>query len=320
MDYDNVIADETYFGKVTHYTSGRGGNSIQYVVLHHNGGFNTLDNIVGTFNSRGVSAHYQVDQSGRVGQYVYDADTAYHAGSWNANQLSIGIEHANDSIDPYSISEATLDAGAHLVAALCVRYGLGRPEYGSNVYPHRHFSSTDCPGSLGEDGSQREAYMARAQAYYDSMTNGTAVPDAPSGTDAGTGGGDSAPAAAGGALLMDCDAGVKTFALWATQLGLSGSDADGYISYQYSGNKAYMRNVSSAIYNWFQGTSGSPTVRAIQERIGCAHVDGVWGAADSRQLHTYMNDTWGYHMVVDDDFGPATAYNLQDSLNKGLWR
>jgi hypothetical protein len=133
-------------------------------------------------------------------------------------------------------------------------------------------------------------------------------------------GGSTSSSPTGAKLLMDCDAGVRTFAEWATQLGLSGSDADGYVSYQYAPNKAYMRSVSAAIYNWVKGTSGSPTVKAIQTRIGSANVDGVWGAADSRQLHTYMNSTWGYHMVVDDDFGPITAYNVQDSLNKGLWR
>lgn len=58
-----------------------------------------------------------------------------------------------------------LDNGAHLVAALCRLYGLGRPAWGVNVFPHRRFCSTSCPGQIY--GSQRDAYIQRAQAWYD---------------------------------------------------------------------------------------------------------------------------------------------------------
>ena len=45
-----------------------------------------------------------------------------------------------------SITEATLDNGAHLTAALCHLYGLGRPQWLKNVFPHNHFAATSCPG------------------------------------------------------------------------------------------------------------------------------------------------------------------------------
>lgn len=306
MDYDNVIADETYFGKVTHYTSGRGGNSIQYVVLHHNGGFNTLDNIVQTFNSRGVSAHYQVDQSGQVGQYVYDADTAYHAGNWAANQRSIGIEHANNSVDPYTISDATLDGGAHLVAALCIKYGLGRPEYGSNVYPHKHFSSTDCPGSLGEDGSQRDAYMAQAQAYYDSMTNGTAAPDAPSGTDNGSS--SDTESDGGGSLALDGDFGYYTILALQEFLRSVGTYGDGLA---------------------LDGEAGYYTYLALQEYLrqtgdygdGLA-LDGVNGGWTAQALQEFLRREgyYGSGLTIDQNWGYYTTLALQEFLRaKGFY-
>ncbi|WP_240628811.1 peptidoglycan recognition protein family protein [Trueperella pyogenes] len=71
--------------------------------------------------------HYQVDSNGRIGQLVWDRDTAWHAGNWEANTTSIGIEHADISSKPWRISEACLDNGAHLVAAICHYYKLGRP-------------------------------------------------------------------------------------------------------------------------------------------------------------------------------------------------
>lgn len=81
------------------------------------------------------------------------------------------MEHANRSDG--TVSEACLDAGAHLVAVICKYYGLGRPQWRVNVFPHWDFQSTSCPGALGK--SQNAAYMARAQAWYDAMCGGAAA-------------------------------------------------------------------------------------------------------------------------------------------------
>lgn len=176
MDFDNLVPDESFIGQVTSYTKGRDGNSIDKIIVHHNAGDLTLAGIVDVFNARGVSAHYQVDSQGRVGQYVELTDTAWHAGNWVANTQSIGIEHADATSDPWALSEECVDAGAHLVAALCRKYRLGRPQWEVNVWPHYDFSSTECPASIA--GTQRDEYMSRAQAYYD----GTA-PSEPEETD-----------------------------------------------------------------------------------------------------------------------------------------
>ncbi len=76
--------------------------------------------------------------------------------------------------DPWTVSEACLDNGAHLVAAVCKYYKLGRPVWGKNVFGHKDFSATACPASLA--GSQYAAYMARAQSWYDHMTGSTSAP------------------------------------------------------------------------------------------------------------------------------------------------
>ena len=154
-----------------HYTKGRSGRRINKVIIHHNAGNLTIKSIWDVWQTRPASAHYQVDSNGRVGQLVWDSDTAWHAGNWDANTTSIGIEHADISSNPWRISDACLEEGAHLTAAVCKYYGLGRPVWGKNVFGHKHFSSTECPASLA--GSQHVAYMARAQYWYDQMT-GTA--------------------------------------------------------------------------------------------------------------------------------------------------
>lgn len=165
--WENLEADENLILS-THMTKGRQGCKVDKIVVHHNAGNLTARQIYDVWQTREASAHYQVAVDGRVSQHVWDTDTAWHTGDWASNLTSIGVEHADISTDPWSISEATLDNGAHLVAALCKRYGLGRPQWRVNVFPHSDFTSTSCPASLA--GAQNADYMARAQAWYDRMT------------------------------------------------------------------------------------------------------------------------------------------------------
>lgn len=148
-----------------HYTPGRGGYSVNKIVVHYNAANLTVEGCYSVWQTREASAHYQVESSGRIGQLVWDSDTAWHAGDWVANCTSIGIEHANNPNG--TITEKCLDAGSHLVAALCHYYGLGRPQWLKNVFPHKYFSSTSCPGQIY--GSQKNAYIKRAQYWYDKM-------------------------------------------------------------------------------------------------------------------------------------------------------
>lgn len=173
QDWDKCIADKTMLIK-THYTKGQPGRKIRKIVLHHNAGNLTVEGCYNVWQTREASAHYQVQSDGVIGQLVYDWDIAWHAGNWNANLDSIGIEHADESSSPWRISEKCLDNGAHLVAALCKLYGLGRPQWRVNVFPHSAFCPTSCPCSLRD--SQNAEYMQRAQQWYDSMVSGVSQP------------------------------------------------------------------------------------------------------------------------------------------------
>lgn len=160
-----------------HFTSGRVGKKIEFIGIHYMAGNLTTEQCYDVWQSREASAHYCVEDDGRVGQVVWDADTAWALGDFDANCRSINIEHANKTGG--TVSEKCLNAGAHLTAALCLLYGLGRPTWGKNMYPHRHFASTSCPGELY--GSQKAEYQRRARKWYDEMSGGS------SGAEAGTG-------------------------------------------------------------------------------------------------------------------------------------
>lgn len=109
-----------------------------------------------------------MDGDGVIAQHVHESDTARACGNWTANQSNISIEHANNSTSPWTVSEATLESGAHLVAALLNKYELGYPRWGGNVRPHSQIVATAYPGELAS--SQNAHYMERVCYWYEVMT------------------------------------------------------------------------------------------------------------------------------------------------------
>lgn len=140
-NWENLEADVDKILTV-HFTKGRQGNSINKVVVHYNAGDLTVEGCYSVWQTRAASAHYQVESGGRIGQLVWDSNVGWHASDWQANLTSIGIEHANKPDG--TITDECLDNGAHLVAAICKKYKLGRPEWLKNVFPHKYFAATSC--------------------------------------------------------------------------------------------------------------------------------------------------------------------------------
>ncbi len=88
------------------YTAGRGAYAPQAIVVHYTGGRGLAGGETAEANgvyfsggNRGASAHYFVDGSGEVVASVPEADTAWHAGNFNFNRMSIGIEVVSDGSD-----------------------------------------------------------------------------------------------------------------------------------------------------------------------------------------------------------------------------
>lgn len=180
-DWENMQPDE-YKRLGQNLTVGRPWG-IKYVTIHHMAGDLDADACNRVWRSAGTSAHYSIDKNGYVVQHVDDIDRAWACGDGvgvgsGGNDMSISIEHANDGRDPWTVYPAALESGAHLTAALCRYYGLGRPEWDVSVMPHSRWSATACPGELY--GSQKQQFIERAQAWYDSMTGGAEPAPAPS--------------------------------------------------------------------------------------------------------------------------------------------
>lgn len=132
------------------YSKGRSGAKVDKIVVHHAATTN-FDGIGRTFQAAGrnASAHYGVGRNQNVDQYVDEENTAWHAGNWNANISSIGIENVNSSGAPaWDIDPATFETLVELCRDIRDRHGLGKLVVGKNLFGHKDFSATACPGQL----------------------------------------------------------------------------------------------------------------------------------------------------------------------------
>lgn len=136
------------------FTPGREGNPIVLIVDHWTvGAFQSaIDRFTNT-NDR-LSAHYVISQTGRIAQVVREEDTAHHAGIFDVNLRSIGIEHeASPTLLP---SDALYAASAWLHHKLSLDYGI-RLVVSESVKPHNAIVPTACPGTLNLDRIVAEA-------------------------------------------------------------------------------------------------------------------------------------------------------------------
>lgn len=130
------------------FTSGRAYGKVNKIIIHH-AATTYFDGIGQTFKSRGVSAHYGVGTKKNVDKYVDEGNIAYHAGNWDANTRSIGIENVNISGAPnWSVADATFNTLVELVYDIAKRHDLLPLKVGSNLFGHKDFSATACPFAL----------------------------------------------------------------------------------------------------------------------------------------------------------------------------
>ncbi|WP_406010386.1 N-acetylmuramoyl-L-alanine amidase [Streptomyces sp. NBC_00637] len=89
-----------------------------------------------------VSAHYVVRSvDGHVAQCVRESDIAWHAGNWDYNTRSIGIEHEGWVDRPIYFTDALYEGSARLTASVCDRYGI--PKDRAHIIGHYEVPGTD---------------------------------------------------------------------------------------------------------------------------------------------------------------------------------
>ncbi len=118
---------------------------VDFVVVHVTQ--ETFSDTITIFQNpaRAVSAHYVVRSSdGRVAQCVRERNVAWHAGNWDYNTRSIGIEHEGWVDKPEYFTDALYERSAALTASVCDRYGI--PKDRAHIIGH-----SQVPGSTHSD-------------------------------------------------------------------------------------------------------------------------------------------------------------------------
>lgn len=158
----------------SNFYSGRGGNSIKYIVMHYTA--NDGDTDKGNAHyfqgaGRRASAHYFVDEDS-VTQSVRDNDAAWHCGGdlesahhplrgICMNRNSLGVEMCSDIVgDKYTITPQTVDRAVELVKYLMAKYGIDV----DHVVRHYDVTGKLCPEPWVRDESLWRKFKARLTA------------------------------------------------------------------------------------------------------------------------------------------------------------
>ncbi|WP_326815740.1 MULTISPECIES: N-acetylmuramoyl-L-alanine amidase [unclassified Streptomyces] len=115
---------------------------VQYVIIHVTQ--EIFSDAIGIFQNpaKQVSAHYVVRSAdGYIAQCVREQDIAWHAGNWDYNTCSVGIEHEGWVDQPAYFTNALYEQSALLTASVCDRYGI--PKDRAHILGHAEVPGTD---------------------------------------------------------------------------------------------------------------------------------------------------------------------------------
>ncbi|HEY7954810.1 MAG TPA: peptidoglycan recognition family protein, partial [Polyangia bacterium] len=104
-------------------TTRTAGNSVVHMIVIHDteGGWSA--SVATLQNDSGKSVHYIVDADGsRVGQFVPETYTAWHAGNYYVNQRSVGIEHVGVAADASGYTDGLYKKSVELVKSIRSRW------------------------------------------------------------------------------------------------------------------------------------------------------------------------------------------------------
>ena len=93
-----------------------------------------------------VSSNYTIGYDGSIGLSVNEKDRAWTTGSNAVDKDAITIECSNDNTTKYTVSDKTINSLIKLLADICQRNNITKLKKGTNLFGHRDFAATVCPG------------------------------------------------------------------------------------------------------------------------------------------------------------------------------
>jgi N-acetylmuramoyl-L-alanine amidase len=148
---------------------------IDMIVIHDTEG--SFASAVSHFQNPSVqaSAHYVVSKTGLIDEMVLEHDIAWHAGNWDYNTRSIGIEHEGFAWTPGTFTTVEYQTSAHLAASICSRWGV--PMDRQHVIGHNEVPDPNHPGLFGGADHHTDPgpywnwtyYMGQASSYANAL-------------------------------------------------------------------------------------------------------------------------------------------------------
>jgi hypothetical protein len=169
---DSSLAYQFYAASSSNYSNySRGAGDIDMVVIHtvqgsYSGCMSWFAN-----SDASASAHYVVRSSdGQITQMVSEADVAWHAGHWDTNYRSVGIEHEGYVSEPSTwYTDAMYERSAALTADIASRQGV--PLDRSHIIGHVEVPGCSS-GSGGGAGCHTDPGDGWDWDYYMDLLNG----------------------------------------------------------------------------------------------------------------------------------------------------
>lgn len=282
------------YRKMSPNYSSRYGTKIDTITIHHCAGVLSLETIGSIFSSgaREASSNYGVDNEGRVGQYVDEANRAWTSSNGANDRRAVTIEVSNSKVGgDWPVSDKALQGTIDLCVDICRRNGIKKLNYtgdtSGNLTKHCWFAATACPGP----------YLGGKFAYIAEQVNkilGSKDETTPT-------------------EKLDVDGLFGDLSTLAMQKWM-GTYPDGVISDQLNYLRKYWPNILSVEY----GDGGSQLVETFQAFLVKQgykiDADGYLGPDTIKAWQKWLNKQ-GNKLDVDGYFGTESAKAMQRFLN-----
>ncbi|HEY3269078.1 MAG TPA: N-acetylmuramoyl-L-alanine amidase [Armatimonadota bacterium] len=101
-----------------------------------------------------ATSHYVTNSKGQVWQMVKEKDVAWHAGNWEINQHSVGIENEGFAYRPGFFVPSEYEGLAKLVRDITARYKIPRDR--QHIIGHSEVPNPNKPGAFGGGGGHTD--------------------------------------------------------------------------------------------------------------------------------------------------------------------
>lgn len=274
---DYAGAERWYAACSSNYSDySRGAADIDMIVIHtvqgsYGGCYSWFANC-----SAGASAQYVVQSStGAVTQMVREEDVAWHAGNWDVNERSVGIEHEGYVDDCSYYTTAMYAGSAKLAADIAARQGVSLDR--SHIIGHNEVPDPYNPGQYGGAGHHTDPGNCWDWDYYMGLLGG----------ESGASGGE----IIGVVADSDIHNGAKLVGanVWIEQNGASTTvAADGFYRFEDQPWGAY--TIHATYPGYAEGTC-SKTTSGAQDWCSIALFPDASGDADTDTDADTDNDT-----------------------------